>query len=159
MHPCCSANADKNASGEIIPRQGLRVTVLVLLVVADERSVLVPQGDHVDVLVLFLVVVGIDEIVLRAGGKPVHDHLDHLVGVGVVAVGKAPAHQCGPAVLGIAADGGRVHVEDGMVQTAKDNGSSVLIEDAFKIGVQVHVNDSFPWRGLPALSYPAHQTA
>ena len=110
----------------------------MLFVVADEGAVGVPQGDHVDVLVLLFVVGRVDDVVLRAGREPIHDLLDAAVGVGAVAVQQTAADELRPAVFGIIADGGGVHINNGVLQVAQDDRCGVLVDDAFEIGVQIH---------------------
>ena len=116
----------------------------MLFVVADEGAVGVPQGDHVDVLVLLFVVIGVDDVVLRAGREPVHDFLNAAVRAGIVAVEQAAADERRAAVLGVIADGGRVHVDDGMVQVTQDDRCGVLVDDTFEISVQIR-HGSPPW--------------
>ena len=61
-----------------------------------------------------------------------------------MAVEQAAADERRAAVLGVIADGGRVHVDDGMVQVTQNDRCGVLVDDTFEIGVQIR-HGSPPW--------------
>mgnify|MGYP000020963180 CR=1 FL=1 len=71
------------------------------------------------------------------------------------AVEQAAADERRAAVLGVIADGGRVHVDDGMVQVTQNDRCGVLVDDTFEIGVQVFHGES----PFILCSGPAHRTA
>ena len=81
---------------------------------------------------------GVDDVVLRAGREPVHDLLNAVVGAGIVAVEQTAADELRAAALRIIADGGGVHINNGVLQVAQDDRCGVLVDDAFEIGVQIH---------------------
>lgn len=71
----------------------------MLLVVADQGTVLVPQGNHVDITDMLWIVVGIDDVMACISGKPL-DHLaDGFHRMRVVAVQQAFAQQGSAAVF------------------------------------------------------------
>ena len=70
-------------SEQIVLLHRLGFAGVVLLVVADQGTVLVPQGNHVDIAVVLCVVIGIDDVVAGIRREPL-DHLAdgfHRVGI------------------------------------------------------------------------------
>ena len=124
-------------SEQIVLLHSFSFSGIMLLVVADQGTVLVPQGNHVDITDMLWIVVGIDDVMVCISGKPVHHLPDDLHRMGVVAVQQAFAQQGSAAVFFVIHHGGRVHIEDGVIQVADNHGLAVLVDDAFEIGVQV----------------------
>ena len=89
----------------IVPLHGFRLAGFVLLVVADEGALCIPQGCHVDVPVMLFIVIGEYEVVALVGGKPVHHVLDSGHRLRAVAQHQVPAQQGSAAVFGVVMDG------------------------------------------------------
>ena len=124
-------------SEQIVLLHSFSFSGIMLLVVADQGTVLVPQGYHVDVAVVLCVVIGIDDVVAGIRREPVHHLADGFHRMGVVAVQQAFAQQGSAAVFFVIHHGGRIHVNDDVVQIADDHRLTVLVDDALEIGVQV----------------------
>ena len=76
----------KKALTEIIQCASLHIPVLVLLIIPDQRPVLIPQSDHIDVLIFIFIAEGIDDIVVCALRKPRRHLFNLFPGLRVVAV-------------------------------------------------------------------------
>lgn len=86
-------------SEQIVLLHSFSFSGIMLLVVADQGTVLVPQGNHVDITDMLWIVVGIDDVVAGIRREPL-DHLaDGFHRMGVVAGQKAFAQQGGSAVF------------------------------------------------------------
>ena len=134
----------------IVQLHGFRAAVFVLFIIADQGAVGVPQGDHVDVLVLFDVVVGVNKVVIFVGGKPVDDPLDGLAGLRIVAGQYAFAQQGSTAMLCIAGNGGGVHIDDGVFQVADHDRRSSASLSASRMTRKDRFGRSSPVRKISA---------
>lgn len=119
---------------KIVERLFIPCSILVFFVVADEGSVFISKRNHVYVFRLLFIIESVDAVVFFAFAKPGDDFLDHLLGLGVMAVHKTFSDQRLTAPFVIIGDGLGIHVDDLMSQIADHHGSSVLVNGAFEIG-------------------------
>lgn len=120
---------------------GLRITELMLLIIADQFACLIPKRHHIHILVLLLIVECVYQIVVPRLLKPRNDLLNLLHRLRIVAGKQTFPHKCTSAPLLIVCNRRRVHVKNLMFQITDHNRRSVLIDDAFK--VSLHIGSSF----------------
>lgn len=110
----------------------------MLFIVPDQRAVRITQGNRVDIAVVFFVVEFVDDVVLRAFAELQNRSLDQLLRVRIMTGKQALPDEFFSTALGIIADGGGIHVNDGVVKAAQHDRCAVLIDHAFEKYRQFH---------------------
>ena len=95
------------------------ISVLMLFIVPDQRTVRITQGNRVDIAVVFFVVKFVDNVVLRAFAEPRDRSLNQFLRVRIVTGKQALSDELFSAAFGIIADGGGVHVKNRVVKVAR----------------------------------------
>jgi hypothetical protein len=117
---------------QLIKGRRVRGAEDLLLIIADEIAGIIPQGDHIDIQILFLHKHGMDAVVGFVFQEPVHYPPDCLTGGRFMAVHDAFAQERFSPVGSISGNGCGVQIADDVVGIAQDNGTTILVDEAFE---------------------------
>ena len=118
--------------GKIIHLACFPVSGLMLFIISDKLWVVISQRYHINILVFLRVKRGVYDIVIGTFWEPIYYLVYHFTGFGIMAVEQAFADQAVSAVFWVSFCGGRIHINDCVLQITYYDRSGILLDYTFE---------------------------